>query len=277
MSKDIPQHLAEKIQRVLAYRGLYKGAIDGVVGSKTKDGIKEAFRRFEHKNTFDKWARKEAIAAAQIILNSLGFNAGVVDGYWGNQTTGAYLEFENEVIYGTPLTLPREPLLPSKPSQFPPQEEWPVFYGDPDEGEAAMRNRLVKMEPAYKLRWDWNLNQWADTILVHAKVAESVDRALSLILKTYGQSRLHILGLDRCAGTFNFRRMRGGKAWSAHAYGVAIDFYAAPNGLTTRCPQALFCKKEYVDFFDIWESVGWTSLGRAIGRDWMHVQAGAIR
>ena len=61
-----------------------------------------------------------------------------------------------------------------------------------------------------------------------------------------------------------------------HAYGCAIDHYAAPNGLTTRAPQALFSGKDYVEFFDIWESFGWVSLGRAIGRDWMHIQAARL-
>ena len=46
--------------------------------------------------------------------------------------------------------------------------------------------------------------------------------------------------------------------------------------MTTRCPQALFCGHEYRKFFDICEAHGWLSLGRAIGRDWMHVQAATL-
>jgi hypothetical protein len=95
-------------------------------------------------------------------------------------------------------------------------------------------------------------------------------------LQHYGYPKIQELGLNRFAGSYNHRKMRGGSSWSMHAYGCAIDFYAEPNGLRTRCPDALFCGQDYIAWFDIWESVGWTSLGRAIGRDWMHIQAASM-
>lgn len=111
---------------------------------------------------------------------------------------------------------------------------------------------------------------------IHEKCADSAERALREIAKNYTLPTLQRLGLDRFAGSYNHRKMRGGDSWSMHAYGCAIDFYAAPNGLRTPCPTALFCGEEYKTFFDIWEAEGWTSLGRAINRDWMHIQAARL-
>jgi len=70
--------------------------------------------------------------------------------------------------------------------------------------------------------------------------------------------------------------MRGGSKWSMHAYGCAIDFYAAPNGLRTRCPKALFCGDEYKPFLDIMQSFDWLPAIRLWGADAMHFQVARI-
>jgi hypothetical protein len=127
------------------------------------------------------------------------------------------------------------------------------------------------------MRLDYDMSTVVTRIRLHEECALSAKEALTEIYFSYGEDDLVRLGLNRLAGGYMHRRMRGGSAWSMHAYGCAIDFFAGPNGLTTRCPTALFCGREYVKFFDIWEKHGWVSLGREIGRDWMHVQAARLR
>ena len=93
------------------------------------------------------------------------------------------------------------------------------------------------------------------------------------ILAHYGEKQIVALKLNVFDGSYNFRRMRGGNNWSSHAFGCAIDWYAAKNGLTTRAPDAVFSGEAHKPFFDIWQANGFRSLGRVIGRDWMHVEA----
>jgi hypothetical protein len=83
-------------------------------------------------------------------------------------------------------------------------------------------------------------------------------------------------GIDRYAGAYTHRKMRGGSNWSMHAFGCAIDFYAEPNGLRTRCPQDLFCGSDYKDFLDIMEAHEWLPAIRLWGADAMHFQRARI-
>lgn len=267
------------IQRLLAAAKYYDGAIDGIFGPKSLGGINNILARRGGEATTNpaRWSGdRRAIGAAQLILKYAGHSPGAIDGYWGNATEGAYLEWEHFVTYGKKLVLDVTPTgAQKKASPFPTQAQCTAFYGAPGVGGAAER-QLIMVDLPYAMRIDWNLGQKSVRVRLHQKCADSALKAMREILGHYGEDRLRKLGLDRNAGTYEPRRMRGGANWSMHAYGCAWDFYAAPNGLTTRCPQALFCGEEYKAFFDIWEANGWTSLGRAIGRDWMHVQAASL-
>jgi len=83
--------------------------------------------------------------------------------------------------------------------------------------------------------------------------------------------------VDRFAGSYNPRKMRGGSQYSMHAYGCALDFYAAPNGLRMRCPDALFCGPQYKPFLDIMEKHGLLPAIRLWGADAMHFQMARLR
>jgi hypothetical protein len=61
-----------------------------------------------------------------------------------------------------------------------------------------------------------------------------------------------------------------------HAWGIAIDFDAANNGLKWNHTRASLAHPDCIPFWEIWESVGWLSLGRAKDFDWMHVQAAKL-
>lgn len=264
------------LQRLLASAGWYAGAIDGELGPKSLAAIDAILTAHAADCSSDpaNWsARRRQVGAGQLVLKAAGDAPGVIDGYPGNQTVGALLQWNHRQAYGRDLVLDDTRTGPVVESGFPKQSGCAGYYGEPG---AAVERQLVLVELPFPMRLDWNPQQRVTRVQLHRRCAESARSAMREILRKYGADELRRLGLDRHAGTYNHRRMRGGTAWSMHAYGCAWDFHAGPNGLTTRCPQALFCGREYRRFFDIWEAHGWISLGRAIGRDWMHVQAACL-
>lgn len=267
------------IQRLLAAAGYYTGAIDGIIGKDSRRGVMSLLERRKSEATSDpmRWSEKrQNIGAAQLILKYANYSPGVIDGYVGNLTRTAYLLWSSAQAGTKPdLSIPAKPTLPNVPTRFPKQADARTFYGTPGAG-GTVEKQLVMATLPVAMRIDWNLSQKSTRVQLHTKCQASAMSAMEQIVRHYGEDRWRKLGLDRNAGTYNPRKMRGGTSWSMHAYGCAWDFYAAPNGLTTRCPQALFCKDDYKAFFDIWEAHGWLSLGRAIGRDWMHVQAATL-
>ncbi|QPC87153.1 M15 family peptidase [Mesorhizobium sp. NBSH29] len=266
------------IQRLLAAAGYYQGKVDGDLGTISKAAIEKVLsgHASECVSSAGDWSpERRAVGAAQIVLKHAGFEVGRIDGYDGNLTTGALLEWGTLKTTGTALVLDRRQTgpLPRAADKFPTQAGCVEFYGNPGPDVAS---QLVMVEFPYEMRIDYDRSQKSTRAQLHMKCAGSAMAALVEIHRAYGIGELRRLGLDLNAGTYNHRRMRGGTAWSMHAYGCAWDFNAKPNGLTARCPDALFCGPEYKKFFDIWEAHGWVSLGRAIGRDWMHVQAARI-
>lgn len=261
-----------EIQRVLAVAGFYRGAIDGILGDQSAKAIDAVL------DGHDNWSiQRRGVAAVQVILNSMQINAGAVDGLAGNLTQGAMLEWEHRQVRSTPFELDRTPIRPSTGKEnigFPLQRNCAAYYGRPGPEIVA---QLATFEPPYDMVIDYEQGQRVKTITLHKKCIKSAEQAYKLVLAEYGFYRIKELGLDRFAGSYVPRKMRGGTSWSMHAYGCAIDTFAGKNGLTTRAPQALFSHVEYKKWFDIWESVGWVSLGREIGRDWMHVQAAKLQ
>lgn len=267
-------------QRLLLAAGYYKGGIDGQAGPKTWEAVDKVISRHAGTAilpiTAARWSKqRRMIAAAQIVLHFAGYEPGNIDGYAGHNTMNALRAWDHFQTTGKKEELPKNPVivLPT-PKIFPLQRDCPTFYGRAMTKE--VRDQLVQIDLPFPMRLDWNLGQTVRKMTLHAKCADSASRAYSRILARYGYERLRELGLDRFAGSYAERKMRGSDAVSMHAYGCAIDHYAGPNGLTTRCPTALFCGKDYAGFFDIWQEFGWVSLGRAIGRDWMHVQAARL-
>ena len=269
---------AMQVQTLLKAAGYYGGELDGQIGPKSRAAVDTLLNRRASEATTNpaRWsADRRAVGAGQLVLKHAGHPVGAIDGYWGNATQGAFLEWDHYRRTGTALAFEKSPLAsaPAPSFAFPTQSGATAFYGAPG---AAVQSQLVMIDTPFPMRIDWNLSQTSQRAQLHKKCADSALVALNKILAHYGYERLRQLGLDRTAGTYNHRKMRGGTSWSMHAYGCAWDWYAAPNGLNTYAPQALFSKPEYAAWLDIWESVGWTSLGRAIGRDYMHVQAARL-
>lgn len=151
---------------------------------------------------------------------------------------------------------------------WPTQAQCPSFYGQPGQVE------LKTITPPYQLYYD---NRPMKTISVHKKIAEPVMRVLTNVRTFYGETRIHALKLDDFSGCYNPRRMRGGSAWSMHAYACALDWNAADNQLKWGRDRARFAKPDYNRWWEFWEAEGGVSLGRTANYDWMHVQFARIR
>lgn len=156
-----------------------------------------------------------------------------------------------------------------KAKDLPKQSECGTFYGVPG---PAIEAQLVYAELPFHLRLDWALGTTTRRVRLHKKCAPAFVAAMTEVWSKYGEQKFRQLGIDRFAGAYNHRQMRGGSSWSMHAYGCAVDFYAGPNGLKVKCPNALFCKPEYKDFLDIMEKHGWLPAIRLWGADAMHFQ-----
>ena len=273
------------MQRLLAAAGYYRDKIDGLLGVKSREAAFKILDRHTKLHRANRaWSNQRVvIAACQIVLLYAGYDPGTIDGYLGNNTREAFNDWSAAISTQGPRQLDQTPVdtyTPGK-SPFPSQAGCVSFYGKPgltgSTEDKAMQALLVDVVFPIPFRIDYNLDQKATRMRLHKKCAESAQKAINQTINFYGEDQFRKLGLDRFAGSYMPRLMRGSsKTFSMHAYGCAHDWYAAPNGLTTRCPQALFCGEEYQPFFDIWEANGWTSLGRAIGRDWMHLQAASL-
>ena len=101
-------------------------------------------------------------------------------------------------------------------------------------------------------------------IRCHAKVAESLKRILTAISKGP-----HRKVLEKYAGVFNNRAMRGGNLPSLHARGAAIDLDPDSNSNHTPWPTRATMPLEVMEEF---AKEGWLSAGAFWGRDAMHMQ-----
>jgi hypothetical protein len=141
------------------------------------------------------------------------------------------------------------------------------FYGEP--GEDA----LVRIALPYPMRIAWDTGTVIRHTRCHRLVAESLTTILAELIEEYGSlERLQRVGLDLFGGIYNYRRMRGGHAWSRHAWGIAIDLDPDRNGLHTPWPISATMAERAIRVF---ERHGWKSYARTLGRDAMHFQATA--
>ncbi len=261
------------VQKLLAVAGAYRGEIDGAIGPKSWAAIREMEQYHGAAYTFNPREaedQRRIIAAGQAALALMKFEPGAIDGFMGKNTREAFKDFRHMQAWGTNRLVPREalPLRPA-PASIPTQAQVEQVYGRPG---PALEKGLVMITLPFRLRIDYNLRQTTNRMRVHPLAAEQLKRALIETHDHYGEERWRALGLDRYAGTYEHRRMRGGSAWSMHAYGIAIDFFTKPNGLKTRCPKALFCGADYQPFLDIMERNEWLPAIRLWGADAMHFQ-----
>lgn len=140
-------------------------------------------------------------------------------------------------------------------------------YGQPNiTGEGY----LVKIDLPYPMRVAWDLSSSVNTMMCHKLVAENFKAVFKDLLAHYGYPKLKELGIDLYGGCFNYRKMRGGTAWSTHSWGIAIDLDPARNTLKETKATARFARPEYKPMIDIFYKHGFEGLGPEKGYDWMH-------
>lgn len=142
-------------------------------------------------------------------------------------------------------------------------------YGTPNE---TGKGYLVKITLPYPMRLAWDTDTKVKIMMCHSLVADNFIAVFNELLKEYGYEKIVELGIDLFGGCFNYRKMRGGSAWSTHSWGIAIDLDPARNLLKETSKTARFARPEYKKMIDIFYKHGFESLGREKNYDWMHFQ-----
>lgn len=142
-------------------------------------------------------------------------------------------------------------------------------YGQPNiTGEGY----LTKIVLPYKMRIAWDLDESIGAMQCHKLVAPNFTAVFNDLLSHYGYDKIKELGIDLYGGCFNFRKMRGGSAWSTHSWGIAIDLDPARNTLKETSKTARFARPEYKPMIDAFYAHGFEGLGPEKNYDWMHFQ-----
>ena len=226
----------------------------------------------------------------QMHLKELDLYNGPIDGLQGRNTTTAVRGFQRlngltaDGVVGGRTREAFESALTARPadtneSSAPSSDihysyrRWPRettenlmnFYG------GVGKNQML-LEVPYEMKLAWNTRQKIKVFSCHEKVGEAMYTALERVKKAYSPSEISQHGFDLFGGCLNVRQIRGGTRWSTHAWGIAIDFDPARNGLRTPWSQAYLSRPECAEFMDAWKSVGAYSLGREKNMDAMHQQ-----
>jgi hypothetical protein len=274
---DIPE-----IQSRLAVAGLYSGAIDGVHGARTAQAIAALFLARPYlKGDPRRWsAARRAVAAAQLFCMQDGIEVGEVDGLAGPQTLYAFEVYaaRKRGIDGVESWRDLEPdPIPSPSAGHSPR--WPVQTQREMEkffGPVGANQTVLVLPRDYPLKIAWDRARRVSQITCHERVHDAAKRVFARVLDHYGPARIAGLGVDLFGGCLNVRRMRGGTAWSMHAWGAAFDFDPERNQLSWNRSRAFLARPECDRWWSLWEEEGFVSLGRARDFDWMHVQAARL-
>lgn len=142
-------------------------------------------------------------------------------------------------------------------------------YGTPNE---TGKGYLVVINLPYPMRLAWETTTKIKKISCHKNIATNLEGVFKDLLEHYGEAKIKELGIDLFGGCFNYRKMRGGSAWSTHSWGIAIDLDPARNLLKETSKTARFARPEYKPMIDIFYKHGFESLGREKNYDYMHFQ-----
>jgi len=282
------------LQQRLADAGLYAGRVDGRRGPATAAAVAAALAARagglagelagglagELPGDWPRWPdRRKAVACLQLFCREAGIDAGPIDGWWGSQTDFAVGALRVLAATGAPPPAWRDAEGRPRvdPNGWPREDEASLsaFFG-PNGLPGGRSPAMAMVECPWTLKIAWNHRQTTRRIGCNAKVADSLGRVLAQVRDAYGDADIRRLHLDLFGGCYNPRRKRGGTSWSTHAWAIALDWNPDANKLEWGRDRATFARPEYDEWWRIWESEGWTSLGRERNFDWMHVQATAV-
>lgn len=278
------------IQRELSGLGFYAGPFDGVHDERTDDAI-EGFLRSQQVEHFEDWPdKRQQLAALQAITRLRGIEVGKIDGLMGPQTRHAIDVYDARARNGwqpvaaveawrddpalTPPVEPSHPLPgpsaklkppPIPGGAWPKQSRMTEFFG-------AVGTRQATLLFPFQMRLAWDPDTAVRKASCHTKCKEHFEFIWESTLKHYGLAEIKRLRLDLYGGLLNVRKMRGGSAWSMHAWGTAQDVDPDRNQLKWGRDRATLSRSDYDPFWSIVYATGAISLGRERNYDFMHFQ-----
>jgi hypothetical protein len=196
------------------------------------------------------------------IQQALGLTS---DGYLGPKTLGA---IESRLGIGhSELPVEKHLVLPPNNTQFKID-----CFGRPREGFP-----LVECKVPYKLRIAWDTEETLTRFYCHEKVVQRFQAMFEGWLDHFGADGIRDHGLDLYGGCYAHRSIRGGRSWSDHAYGIAIDIDPDGNGLRTpwradKVGQSGWASMP-AEAIKIAEECSLRNIAAAMGRDAMHFAA----
>jgi hypothetical protein len=271
----------DEVQSRLCALGLYGGPIGAPANTKAHDDAVMALFRHGRVHGWDRWtAARRTVAAGQLLCRMDGIDPGEIDGLRGPHTEHAFAVYDARKAKGGAPDPAVEawrdgggdrsvPAGPAASTIWPRQKEVPAFFGPVGTGQ-------VRLDFPYPMRIAWDVRQTVTGTSCHAKVRDAFGRLFGKTLAHYGRETIVALGLDLFGGCLNVRRMRGGSAWSMHAWGIAIDLDPARNQLRWGRDRAELAKPAYGPFWSFVAAEGLISLGQARDYDWMHIQAARL-
>jgi len=204
----------------------------------------------------------------QRLLKTYGYYHGKIDGIEGPMTRRAFADMvaQGKVeLKQLEEATKAAPEYPKGGQDWPHQREMLSYYGRPGTG-------LTTASFPIQMKLAWDTKKTVRRFTCHRLCKDAFEWIFEEALKIYGEKDFRRLNLDMYGGCYNKRRIRGGRSWSTHAFGAAMDIWPNRNGMWVRAPKAPLSRPEYKEWWDIVEKAGAISLGRAIGRDWMHFQ-----
>jgi hypothetical protein len=263
------------LQAALNKRGITPPLdVDGISGKKTSAAVDALLTQAKVK--FANWAdARRIIAAEQAIYKEAAIEVGAIDGLVGEQTRYARAVWDARQS-GDPAKVKAveswRDLEENKPkpsgnaaAKWPTQSGCQAFYGAPGSNQ-------VMLTLPFPQRIAWEPTKTVTRVSCHAKCKDAFYRVWKNTLDHYGHDEIKRLRLDMFGGLLNVRKMRGGSAWSMHAWGIAWDVDPDRNQLKWTTKLATLDDAPYRKFWEIVEAEGGVSLGRLRDYDWMHFQ-----
>lgn len=175
------------------------------------------------------------------------------DGFWGPKSIAACQRY----------LMQRMP----KPHPFPAANRVQAFFGphgEPGGFEPPMKEIVLPFPVFYGAHALRKLR-------AHERCADSLQRVFERLHHMFpSEPEKRAAGILTFDGLYNPRRMRGGTAWSMHAWAIAIDLDARRNGLKSHWPKLASMPLEVMECF---AAEGWTAAGAFWSCDAMHFQA----